>query len=297
MRWASEEGGRAGAEQPGEHAAERDRGLMVMQVVLALVCSGVYLLVFTGVAVQDLLDPPPAAGPETASPESVRNHLVGEWVLVLIGLWALWSLTVPPVVPRSSLGFARPDIRVSRMVLLTVAVFGFLQVGIGQVRAALVSLLSLNDPNPNYFAGYSTAEVIASSVQAGVCEEILVLAVPLVLLERTRLARWRLAGVPAGWLVIGAVLVLLRMSYHVYRGWATLQFLPWAIAAVAVFYWTRALVAMVVSHALFDAIVLTVSEAAWYWVLGVSLLAAAVAVVLLVRRGDLRSSAVGACVR
>lgn len=91
------------------------------------------------------------------------------------------------------------------------------------------------------------AVVLIRSVMAGVFEETLVLATPLLIVAV--LAR-RANPVPP--LLIVAVLVAARMGYHLYYGWGALQLLPWAIAMVFVYWRFRATWPLIVAHIVYD---------------------------------------------
>jgi membrane protease YdiL (CAAX protease family) len=84
--------------------------------------------------------------------------------------------------------------------------------------------------------------LIASSVLAGVVEEFVVLGY---LSHRLEQRGW--TGVP-----LVAVLVAVRLSYHLYYGWGVLELAPWAILSVILYRRRRRLLPFVVAHALWD---------------------------------------------
>lgn len=213
-----------------------------LAVTASVVLSMVYVGVFAFTAVLNLLNPTPLV-PSTPSPEQIRQSVATNLILVGMALFALRSLLAARIVSRDRLGLTAAQGRPARLGLMLVASFGFLFWVPATLGHLLASWTRLLDPNRAIFASDPIVVSVSSALQAGVAEEILALAIPLVLLERLGLGRWRVGPFPAGWLLIGTVLVAARMSYHVYRGWASLQFLPWAVASVVFFYWTRALVA------------------------------------------------------
>lgn len=85
------------------------------------------------------------------------------------------------------------------------------------------------------------------SADAGISEELLVLAVPVTVLRYLRARLW-----PA--LV---VLVCLRLAYHLYYGWiGVIWLLPWAVGAALVYWRWRSpllLAVVIVHHAVVDA--------------------------------------------
>lgn len=87
---------------------------------------------------------------------------------------------------------------------------------------------------------------VITAVQAGVGEEIIVLAAPATVLRFYR--------VPTALAI--TILVLLRLAYHLYYGWTGIWWLvPWAVVS-AVVYWRwrdlRVLALLIVIHIIFD---------------------------------------------
>ncbi len=212
-------------------------------------------------AVQRLLSPVSVA-PVTAADRAAT--LSADVFRIVIALACLGLLGVSRIVTPASLGFSRADLRVERQALLTVAVYGVLGYMIGWLPQLIVDWIGLHDPNGGLFADTPVPDALLGSVAAGVSEEILALAVPLVLLERAGLARWRRGGRPAGLVITVLLLTAARMGYHVYRGWDSLGFLPWALASVLVFYFTRGLIALIVAHSCFDLVALLLPRAGLY---------------------------------
>ncbi|HEX4864327.1 MAG TPA: CPBP family glutamic-type intramembrane protease [Acidimicrobiales bacterium] len=85
---------------------------------------------------------------------------------------------------------------------------------------------------------------VAASVQAGIIEEIVVLAFVVVTLRQARRPLWE----------ITVVALVLRGSYHIYYGPGVVGILLWA----ALFYWiylrTQALIPLMVTHAAWDTV-------------------------------------------
>ncbi|MGH9055680.1 MAG: CPBP family glutamic-type intramembrane protease [Acidimicrobiales bacterium] len=103
---------------------------------------------------------------------------------------------------------------------------------------------------------------VADSVQAGIIEEIVVLAFVVVTLRQARRPLWE----------ITVVALVLRGSYHIYYGPGAVGILVWA----ALFYWiylrTRSLVPLIVCHAAWDAVGFLSQR--WTAVAGVAVLVA-----------------------
>ena len=83
---------------------------------------------------------------------------------------------------------------------------------------------------------------IPQSIEAGIVEELVVVALLVTALEQARTRVW----------VIYAVGLTLRLSYHVYYGPGVLFFLLWAAAAIWVFRRTRRITPLIVAHMAYD---------------------------------------------
>lgn len=268
-----------------------------MVVVFSVMCSMVFVGSSTTDAIQTLAPPPTAdtAGGGTAvDPDVLEIQVL--WILVAVTVVVLLLATM--TIPGSSLGLSRADRRPSRQALLIAMMLGVLAGLVGWLSQLVVHGADIPDPNDTIFDNTPLVGAVASSFSAGIAEEILVLAAPLVLFERSGFTRWRIGRIPAGWLLVGLVLVTARLAFHLYRGWATVQFLPWAIAAVLAFYWTRALIAMITAHIAWDLMVLllpktalySTSDAAWYPTVTLLAILGLAAMWMLVRRQELVSS-------
>lgn len=274
-----------------------DKLANVMVVVFSLVFSLAFVGSYTAGALQALAAPSTAA-PAGDSPAGGSEilRIQGFWILVAVVLVVL--LLATRTVRASSLGFSHADRSPRRQIQLIVMMLGVLACLVGWLPQLLVSAAGVPDPNETLFHNTPALSAVASSLSAGIAEEVLVLAVPLVLFERSGLTGWRIGRLPAGWVVVGLVLVAARMAFHLYRGWASVQFLPWAIGAVVAFYWTRALIAMVIGHVTWDLMVLLLPRTALYstsvaaWYLTFALLAGLglAAGWVLIRRRELVSS-------
>lgn len=92
---------------------------------------------------------------------------------------------------------------------------------------------------------------LVRSVAAGVGEELIVLALPVVLLRHTAPAVLRRR---AGLVAVVGGLVLLRMAYHLYyEEWAA-ALLPWALATALVYLWAGRVWPLVLTHASYNAV-------------------------------------------
>lgn len=110
----------------------------------------------------------------------------------------------------------------------------------------LIPLLQRWDAMNGYATDYSPVAAWATAVQAGVGEEVIVLAVAVTVLRYLRVRPW----------VALPVLVAMRLAYHLYYGVLGVWWLaPWAVVS-AVVYWRwrdpRLLVALIVAHVISD---------------------------------------------
>lgn len=94
------------------------------------------------------------------------------------------------------------------------------------------------------------------SLEAGILEELLLVAVLVVALEAARLPTW----------AIYSIAIVARVSFHLYYatpGTGLLLMLPfagWAAATIALFRWSRRVIPLIVVHAVWDLAV----AASWY---------------------------------
>lgn len=84
-----------------------------------------------------------------------------------------------------------------------------------------------------------------SSAMAGPCEELALLALPVIALRR----------VGYSWTVVCVVAACLRVPFHMYYGWGALLYVLWAIGAVYLYRRTCAIGAIVFSHALHNFVI------------------------------------------
>lgn len=108
--------------------------------------------------------------------------------------------------------------------------------------AATVLHSSPEYPGISHITWYQLLPDGTTSLLAGVQEEILVLAFPIVVLRITGV-RWR-------W--IGAYCVAARVSFHIYYGWTAAFLALWAITMVYLFAHYRGLLGVIVGHSLYD---------------------------------------------
>lgn len=112
---------------------------------------------------------------------------------------------------------------------------------------------------------------VATSVIAGLVEELCALAVPIWIAERVistcnaspRSRRIVLA-------TLGVVLVAVRIAYHLYQGPPAFGHLLWAVATVALYLRTRQLAPIIVAHIFTDLVGFFSTplslDSAWLWV-------------------------------
>lgn len=97
-------------------------------------------------------------------------------------------------------------------------------------------------PRPEQMTTSQQIIDLASSAAAGPREEIFLLAVPFLLLRSAR-CRW--------WSILIA-LATIRMSFHIYYGWAVLGMLVWAAGAVMLYRLTQRVIPMIIAHSMID---------------------------------------------
>lgn len=102
----------------------------------------------------------------------------------------------------------------------------------------------------------STLVGLAASISSGISEEVFVVVVPVALLGP--LVGWAArsshgAGGTA-FVVLVALMVTARLSYHVYYGWVALVLLPWALLTALVYLRTRAVVPLMICHVAYDVV-------------------------------------------
>ena len=83
---------------------------------------------------------------------------------------------------------------------------------------------------------------VVQAIEAGVVEELVVVALLVTALEQARTKVW----------VIYAVGIALRLSYHVYYGWGVIVLVLWAAAAIWLFRRTRRITPLIVAHMVYD---------------------------------------------
>lgn len=114
----------------------------------------------------------------------------------------------------------------------------------------IVAVFGLTTSNAGLRDGWPRYDLLAAAVMAGIGEELLVLALPYLVLSRIRMRDGR----PIPSLAATSVLIALRMSYHLYYGWAALSLLPWAITSVVVYAGLQRVWPLIVTHAAYDAV-------------------------------------------
>ncbi|RZS80066.1 hypothetical protein EV189_3546 [Motilibacter rhizosphaerae] len=93
-----------------------------------------------------------------------------------------------------------------------------------------------------YGGAWYALPTLVSSALAGPTEELALLALPALLLRRAGEPPWR----------AGLVLVLVRLSFHVYYGLPVLGLLPWAVTAFVLVWRTGRVLPLVVAHSAWD---------------------------------------------
>ena len=128
--------------------------------------------------------------------------------------------------------------------------YGWQAFGVSMVFVAAViasgALLHAVSPHAKYpflpAQAWHLIYEIPQSIEAGIVEELVVVALLVTALEQARTRVW----------VIYAVGLTLRLSYHVYYGPGVIFFLLWAAAAIWVFRRTRRITPLIVAHMAYD---------------------------------------------
>lgn len=104
---------------------------------------------------------------------------------------------------------------------------------------------------PTGLEGGTLRQVAVAGLVAGVGEELVVLALPCIVL------RCAARHLRPGWILAALVgLVLARMAYHLYQGPSALAHVPWAAAMIWAFYRYGQVWSLVLAHVVFDWVVM-----------------------------------------
>ena len=221
-----------------------------IQILLLSYLLGFALPVANAITV---LHQPAAAGPPRSSGNQVPSTALAGYltVLVLALLAAVLGMRTARLSPldldANELGLRAVAHNRRQRSAAVVMYVGLLGITIG----ASVNILNLCGihgtgassgiaPRP----GALPVEVFHAAI-AGVVEEPVLLALPMALGWRTR---WP-------WPVTLAVMIALRISFHVYYGWVSLFVMPWIAATVVLYRWCPVLWPFVLGHGLFDLLV------------------------------------------
>jgi hypothetical protein len=185
--------------------------------------------------------------------EYVATSMVLKHSLVWLLLAALTWLVLWGAEPSSAIGMRRLPTR--RLVGAACAVFCLAEMPmfvLGVVwnlvgdRVHLLTAYSGRADRSSFLAD------AASSVAAGMSEEIIVLVLPALVAwrlgQRVTGPRLRRAGLA----VLVVAMAAARLSYHVEYGMSVLQLLPWAIICVLLYLRTRAALPLMIAHASYD---------------------------------------------
>jgi hypothetical protein len=123
--------------------------------------------------------------------------------------------------------------------------FGVSMMFVGAVLAS-GALLHLVSPHAKYpflpAQAWHLIYEIPAAIEAGIVEELVVVALLVTALEQARTKVW----------IIYAVGLTLRLSYHIYYGPGVIVFLLWAAAAIWLFRRTRRITPLIVAHMVYD---------------------------------------------
>jgi hypothetical protein len=132
------------------------------------------------------------------------------------------------------------------------AAYRWQALGIGVIFAIslVLSAVLLNavSPDAHYpFAPPSAWHLlyeIPAAINAGIIEELVVVALFVTALEQARTPVW----------IIYVVGITIRLSYHIYYGPGVIMFVLWATAAIWLFRRTRRITPLIVVHAIYDTV-------------------------------------------
>lgn len=96
-----------------------------------------------------------------------------------------------------------------------------------------------NYPHPAATDGLAAFLYIFSGATAGPAEEILMLALVVILMRKLSI----------GWAPIMIVAILLRLPFHMYYGWAALSLIFWVVTSVLFYKFTNRIWPLVLAHA------------------------------------------------
>ncbi|KOU33639.1 hypothetical protein ADK54_41910 [Streptomyces sp. WM6378] len=181
------------------------------------------------------------------------------WVVVAGLAWLFLAMAEP----RDAVGLPRASActvaRASLSVFVLAESVGFVaSVAWGYVsdHVAYLNAHSGSSSHPGVLAD------LAGSVAAGFSEEIVVVVLPVCLAYRLRrhVTNPRLRR--AGLVVLVAGMLLARLSYHVMYGFGALPLAVWALASILVYLRTRAVLPLMIAHAVYDMILAVIRPVA-----------------------------------
>lgn len=156
---------------------------------------------------------------------------------VVLALWLSWRRGMDP----RRLGFAPAWARGRRWQAVRI----FAVLWFGQVVAALLLLLLAPHSGIAKASGaWAQVGAISAALRSGLAEEVVVSAFLITTLRQARRPAPEILGVA----------LAARVAYHVYYGtwWVILWVVVWAGTFFVVYWWTRRLTVLVVTHALWD---------------------------------------------
>ncbi|PNE43431.1 hypothetical protein AOB60_00375 [Streptomyces noursei] len=179
------------------------------------------------------------------------------WLLVAVLTWlALWGAE-----QSSAIGIRRLPAR--SLVGAVCAVFCLAEVPMFGL-AVVWNLVGDRVPLLTAYSGSADRSSLladaASSLAAGVSEEIIVLVLPALVAWRLgrRLTGPRLRRV--GLVVLVLAMAALRLSYHLEYGVSVLPLLPWAIISVLLYLRTRTVLPLMIAHASYDLVLAVINR-------------------------------------
>jgi hypothetical protein len=176
---------------------------------------------------------------------ALRDYLPGTLAAVLLFMLVrIWTGTSRD---RAGVGWPIAGVRPARQ-LVGWTLLGFLA---STLFSAWVAWTQRGAPGPWDVTGlhggepWKAVDGVLSAVRAAVTEEVVVVALPVMLL--------RAAGVRIGPLVV-VILLAARLSYHLYYGWGSLGVLLWGGLFLWIYVQRGTLWPLLAAHFLFDAV-------------------------------------------
>lgn len=244
-------------------------------VMTAVILGGPYLLVFgrsIGRQIYGLLTSHSRPGtPDDYGAPGLLLQLPLWWGEVVLAVAIFYLVRIHYEVPAAEAGI--PPKNSSPLPTLLTVVVAPVMIGLAGTVMNLLRSVSTPDQDAGIVSNaWALPGIISRSLNAGVTEELIVVALPVLLLSRR------------GWhpVAIAASSAVLRWPYHLWHGWPAS--LPWALiwggGFALIFMVCRRLTALIVVHAAID-ISIGIGQLYGAWIIGPALWAGAALVLVI----------------